>query len=159
MMLGQCPAYGVVGRRKSVHKVKRVREISPESLFLKSAETEWHLSTLLRTSGFFVRTQAMTAQVFAKLSETLRLKIGAQELDRVCIGQVDLGVIIQSRQPWPPILLLEHRDQSRYLTHCGVGVILHRLPEVLCRVIRRPVELYAFGNRVPVGEHPSCHRG
>src|SRR5215467_10887533 len=108
MMLGQCPAYSIAGRRKGVHKVKRVREISPQSLFLKSAKTEWCLSTLLRGSRFFVRAQAVTTQVFAKLSETLRFKIGAQELDRVCIGQVNLGITIQPRQPWPPILLLEH---------------------------------------------------
>ena len=77
MVLGQCLAYGIVRRREGIHKVKRVREISPQSLFLKRTETEWRLSTLLRSSRLFVRTQAVTAQVFAKLSETLRLKIGA----------------------------------------------------------------------------------
>jgi hypothetical protein len=76
MVLGQCLAYGIVRRREGIHKVKRVREISPQSLFLKGTETERRLSTLLRSSRLFVRTQAVTAQVFAKLSETHRLKIG-----------------------------------------------------------------------------------
>src|SRR5215470_13484835 len=107
MMLGQGSAYSIIGRRKGVHKVKRICEISPESFFLKRAETEWRGSALLRSSRLFARAQAVTAQLVSKLSEMFRLKIGAQELDRVCIGQVNVRIIIQPRQPWPPLPLLE----------------------------------------------------
>src|SRR5579862_129173 len=107
MVLGQRLAYGISGRREGIHKVKRVREVSPQSFFLKGAETEWCRSALLRGSRFFVRTQAVTAQAFAKLSEMLRLKIGAQELDRVCVRQVNFWIVVQPRQPRSPIPFLE----------------------------------------------------
>jgi hypothetical protein len=40
MVLGQCLVYGIVRRREGMRNVKRVREISPQSLFLKRTETE-----------------------------------------------------------------------------------------------------------------------
>src|ERR1700723_3876098 len=107
MVLGQYLAYGIVGRREGIHEVKRVREISPQSLFLKSTETVWNVSRLLRSPCLFFRHQSVVLQVFSKLSETRRLKVGAQELDHVRIGQVNLGIVIQPRQPWSPIPLLE----------------------------------------------------
>ena len=48
MVLGHCLAYGIVRRREAIHKVKRFREISPQSLFLKRTETEWRLATAVR---------------------------------------------------------------------------------------------------------------
>src|SRR5262249_411222 len=45
MLRGQRLANGIVGRGEGEHKMKRVREISPQSLFLKRTETEWGRST------------------------------------------------------------------------------------------------------------------
>ena len=54
--------------------------------------------------------------------------------------------------------MFEYAEQLDQLSDRNVGVILHRLPEVLRGIVSGAVELDAFLDGIPVGEHARRNR-
>ena len=86
------------------------------------------------------------------------LKVGAQELDGVSVGEVEAGIIVEASEPGRPTLTLQRGEERVELGDGGVAVILDGLPKVLGGIVGSAVERNAFSDGVPIGKD-TCGNG
>src|SRR5580704_11495663 len=133
--------------------MEQIGQIAPQNFFLWRGEAEGIVTALLNLPGTVALAQALTGQFVPKPVKPFQRQVVAQELHGVGVRQIQLGIVIQPRNPWVPVLLLEHAEQLRQVGYVNVGTIFYRLPEVLGRIVSGSVESNAFLNWVPIREH------
>ncbi len=149
---GEGGAERVIRKGKRIDEVKDVSEISPDDLFFEGGEAEWRGGALLRGTNVFGRLKIVRGELVAKPAKPVALEIGAQELDRIGVREVEAGIVIKTRKPGCPALLLERGEERVEVGDGSIAMILDGLPKVLGGVIGGAIERDAFGDRVPIGE-------
>ena len=153
VVLSQGFAEGIAFRREGVDEVKGVGEVSPENFFFEGGEAERNAGALLSGADVVFGLQVLALKFVGEPLEVVGGKIVAQEFDGVGVGQIKVGIGVESGEPRSPVAALQLGNQVGEGGDGEVGMEFYGLPEMLGGVVGSTVEFDALRDRIPVGEN------